>query len=431
MGKSLKEKDQAMIWHPFTQMKTHGDAVPIVKAKGAWLYDEDGNKILDAVASWWVNTHGHSHPYIAEHLAKQAKELEHVIFAGFTHPPAVELAEKLLPRLPENHQKLFFSDNGSTAVEVALKMSFQYWFNQGKPRYKVLALKDSYHGDTFGAMSVSGRTSYSNPFEPNLFDAVYIPSPGNTPEAEVLSAMEKVIEQKEIAAFIIEPLVQGAEGMLMYTPETLDKLIALARKAGALVIADEVMTGFGRTGTFFASDQLKNKPDIICMSKGLTGGTMALGLTSCTNAIYEVFYSNDKLKTFFHGHSFTANPLACRTAIASLELFEQESTMEKIVQISDEHRKFAEVLEKHSSVENVRQCGTILAFDIYKAGEERNYFHSMRDTIYNHFLNKGILLRPLGNTLYILPPYCITKEELQWLYSEVLEFLDIYFGTSS
>lgn len=424
MERSLKERDQENIWHPFTQMKTHGDAVPIVKAKGAWLFDEDGNKILDAVASWWVNVHGHSHPYIAECLAEQAKELEHVIFAGFTHKPAVELSEKLLSKLPPLHKKLFFSDNGSTAVEVALKMSFQYWFNQNKPRYKVLALKDSYHGDTFGAMSVSGRTSYSNPFEPNLFDAVYIPSPGNTPEEEVLAAMDKVLKEEDIAAFIFEPLVQGAEGMLMYSPETLDKLIAKARNKGTLAIADEVMTGFGRTGSFFASDQLQNKPDIICMSKGLTAGTMALGLTSCTNAIYDVFYSNDQLKTFFHGHSFTANPLACRVALASLELFEMENTMAKVQQIAKWHANFAEKLGQMNSVENIRQQGTILAFDIYKAGEERSYFHSMRDEIYNHFLQKGILLRPLGNTLYILPPFCIEKEELDLVYVAVVSFLE-------
>lgn len=423
MKQSLREKDKATIWHPFTQMKTHGDAIPILKAKGAWLFDENGNKIIDAVASWWVNIHGHSHPYIAAELAKQANELEHVIFAGFTHKPAVELAEKLLERLPIKHKKLFFSDNGSTSVEVALKMAFQYWFNQDKPRYKVVALKESYHGDTFGAMSVSGRSSYSDPFAPNLFETAYIPSPGKEAESVVIAAMKALLEKEKPAAFIFEPLVQGAEGMLMYSPETLDKLIALARESGALIIADEVMTGFGRTGTFFASDQLQNKPDIICMSKGLTAGAMALGITSCTDEIYNVFYSSNQLKTFFHGHSFTANPLACRVALASLELFEKENTMQQVAQIAVWHKEFASKLGKFASVENIRQSGTILAFDIFKAGEERSYFHSMRDVIYKHFIDKGILLRPLGNTLYILPPYCISKAELEIVYAEILSFV--------
>lgn len=419
---SLSQRDEAVIWHPFTQMKTAGTAIPIVKGEGAYLIAEDGKRYLDAISSWWVNLHGHSHPYIAERLAKQALQLEHVMFAGFTHPPAVELAERLLGHLPSNLGKIFYSDNGSTAVEVALKMAFQYWHNLQQPKYKVIALEGSYHGDTFGAMSVSTRDEYTHPFVPNLFEVLYIPTPIEGKEEASLQQLSEYLQADDIAAVIFEPLVQGADGMTMYPARSLDKLISMCRDKGLLVIADEVMTGFGRTGKIFASDHLLHKPDIICLSKGLTGGAMALGVTACIDTIYETFYSEDSLKTFFHGHSFTANPLACTAALASLDLLERQETQASILRINARHEAYKEKVEQHPKLKNVRVLGTILAFEL-RTDERDTYFNSIRDYLYQFFIERGILLRPLGNTLYVLPPYCITDADLAKVYSAIDELL--------
>ncbi|RRB11124.1 adenosylmethionine--8-amino-7-oxononanoate transaminase [Larkinella knui] len=420
--KSLGERDQAVIWHPFTQMQTAPLPIPIVRGEGTRLYAEDGTTYIDAVSSWWVNTHGHSHPYIAEKVAQQLQTLEHVIFAGFTHKPAIELAERLLPVLPTNQNKIFYSDNGSTAVEVALKMAFQYWHNTGQPRRKVIALEDAYHGDTFGAMAVSGRSAFTSPFVPFLFDVEYIPTPVPGREQEAVNQLQSLLSD-DVAAFIFEPLIQGAGGMVMYKPEILNQLIGMARSHGALIIADEVMTGFGRTGKLFASHHLSEQPDLMSLSKGLTGGTMALGVTACTKKIYDAFKSEDKHKTLFHGHSFTANPLACTAALASLDLLLSDKTQESIQRISRRHAVFAEHLTQKPGVKNVRQQGTILAFDLDADSQTSSYFNTIRDTAYQFLLDQGVLMRPLGNVLYILPPYCITDEELDTVYAAIERLL--------
>ncbi|MCW3119663.1 MAG: bioA [Chitinophagaceae bacterium] len=392
----------------------------IVRGEGACLYDENGRKYIDAISSWWVNIHGHAHPYIADKVYDQLKKMEHVIFAGFTHEPAVELAEKLLSILPGNQSKIFYSDNGSTAVEVALKMSLQYWNNQGITKNKILAFEHSYHGDTFGAMSVSGRSGFTKPFAGLLFDVIHIPPPVSGLKEESLSALTTAIANAEndIAAFIFEPLVLGAGGMLMYEAGELDELIALCRQKNILIIADEVMTGFGRTGKLFASAQLKNKPDIICLSKGITGGTMPLGATSCIEKIFNGFLSDDKAKTFFHGHSYTANPIACAAALASYDLLVNPVCGNNIKKITESHEGFIERNKANLFLKNIRSTGTILAMDFIN-NEQISYFNSLRDTLYNFFLSKGIILRPLGNTVYVMPPYCITEEELNAVYGAI------------
>ena len=419
---TLPNRDAAVLWHPFTQMHTAPLPIPIVRGEGSLLFDTSGRAYLDMISSWWVNLHGHAHPYIAERVGHQLRTLEHVIFAGFTHEPAVDLAERLLAILPDNQRRVFYSDNGSTAVEVALKMAFQYWHNTGQPRRRVVALEGAYHGDTFGAMSVGGRSAFSAPFAPFLFDVDYLPVPVPGQEAAVLAQAEALFAN-DVAVFIVEPLVQGAGGMVMYEPDVLNTLIQMARKQGTLVIADEVMTGFGRTGKLFASHYLAEKPDLMCLSKGLTGGTMALGVTTCTATIYEAFLSNDKFKTLFHGHSFTANPLACVAALASLDLLLTPETQASIERISTRHLAFAHRLRQHKTVENIRQRGTILAFDLTVAGEDSSYFNSIRDIAYNHLLDRGILMRPLGNVLYFLPPYCTTNEQLDDAYGAVLDLV--------
>lgn len=417
---SLIERDAKVIWHPYTQMKTAQTPIPIVRGEGLYVFDEAGKKYMDAVSSWWVNIHGHSHPHIAKRVSDQLNTLEHVIFAGFTHEPAVELAEKLLKILPGDQSKLFYTDNGSTAVEVALKMAIQYWHNQGKVKNKIIVFENAYHGDTFGSMSVSARSAFTAAFDSLLFDVISIPIPQPGKEKESYQVVETALEKHkdEIAAFIFEPLILGAGGMLMYEPEALDSLLALCKKNNILCIADEVMTGFGRTGKLFACDHLKEEPDIICMSKGITGGTMALGATSCKQKIYDAFLSDDKLKTLFHGHSYTANPIACAASLASYDLLMSEETTSSLSRITGQHSVFAEKLKTLPALENIRQTGTIIAFDI-KHNEGVSYFSSVRDELYNYFLENGIILRPLGNTLYIMPPYCISEQELQMVYAAI------------
>jgi adenosylmethionine-8-amino-7-oxononanoate aminotransferase len=413
----LAERDQAVIWHPFTQMQTAPLPIPIVRGNGSILYGADGREYLDMVSSWWVNIHGHAHPHIAKRVSEQLQTLEHVIFAGFTHQPAVELAERLLGILPPNQSKIFYSDNGSTAVEVALKMAFQYWHNLGRPRTKIVAFENAYHGDTFGAMAVSGRSPFTAPFVPFLFDVIYLPVPTPGQEEAILQQAETLFTE-DVAAFIAEPLVQGAGGMVMYQPEALDKLFRLARNKGALIIADEVMTGFGRTGKLFASDHLTEKPDMMCLSKGLTGGTMALGVTVCAEPIYNAFLSTDKHKTLFHGHSFTANPLACTAALASMDVLLLPETQANIQRVAASHAAFARQLATYPTVENIRQHGTLLAFDL-KVGEQTSYFNNIRDMAYTFLLDRGVLMRPLGNVLYIMPPYCTTDEQLTYTHEQI------------
>lgn len=417
---NLINEDKQYLWHPYTQMQTTPPPLGIVRGEGAYLYDEDGKEYFDAVASWWVNLHGHAHPYIAEKVGEQLRILEHAMFAGFTHPPAVNLARRLLEILPAGQAKVFYSDDGSTAVEVAVKMALQYWYNQQTPRNRVIAFRDAYHGDTFGAMSVSGRSSFTAPFSKLLFEVDFIDVPVQGREEVSKQQLRDLIRQRDgqIAAFIFEPLVQGTAGMIMYEPGPLDELLAICEEHSILTISDEVMTGFGRTGKLFASDHLRHRPDIFCFSKGITGGSMAFGATTCKQEIFDAFLSGDKLKTFFHGHSFTANPLACAASLASMDLLLNAETQENIARIGRQHRDFAAKIAGHPQVKAVRCKGTIFAME-WETGEGTTYFSSRRDELYNFFLDKGIILRPLGNITYIMPPYCSTREQLQYVYDTI------------
>ena len=418
---NLVERDLKVIWHPYTQMKTAQPPVPVVRGEGACLYGPNGEKYIDAVSSWWVNIHGHAHPYIAQKVAEQLSVLEHVIFAGFTHEGAVTLAERLLTLLPGNQQKAFYSDNGSTAIEVAVKMCLQYWHNKGQTRTKILAFNNAYHGDTFGAMAVSGRSAFTAPFDSLLFEVEFI----DLPNEQNIEALQSHISslRSELACFVFEPLVQGSGGMLMYEAGYLNQLMKHCRREGVLLIADEVFTGFGRTGKRFACDHITEQPDVMCFSKGLTGGTMALGLTTCTQDIFDAFLSDDRLKTLFHGHSFTANPVAIAAALASLDLFLADATAQNINRIAGMHANFTDRIKHHPKVRTTRQTGTIWAME-WETGSNTSYFSTLRDKLYQYFLSSGIILRPLGNVIYILPPYCITNDELNYIYSKIEQALD-------
>lgn len=447
MKNSLVKRDKQVIWHPYTPQKYAPDPIPVVKGDGVYLFDADGNSYIDAISSWWVNLHGHAHPYIAKKMYEQAKILQQVIFAGFTHEPAVQLAEKLIQILPGDFSKVFYSDNGSTAVEVGIKMAVQYWWNEQsepgiqnaeyrsnaerKPRNKILALKNSYHGDTFGAMSVSDRGIFTLAFHDKLFEVIFIDPfdlPGIVPNLSknIIHHSPLTVHPDEIACFIYEPLIQGAGGMKMYAAEPLNQLLKTFQEQGIICIADEVMTGFGRTGKLFASEYIQFRPDIICLSKGITGGTMALGVTVCSEKIHNAFISDDKLKTFFHGHSFTANPLACTAALASLHLLQQQECLQNIQRISDQHKEFITKLTTHHSTlttKNHRHLGTILAFEIETNGKDE-YLNNISQTITQKALSKGVFIRPLGNTIYIMPPYCITEIQLQKVYHAIIEILN-------
>ena len=461
---NLTERDKDFIWHPFTQQKNMQPPVAVKNARGSLLFDENGKEYIDAISSWWVNIHGHAHPYIAEKIYQQALQLEHIIFAGFTHEPAVKLAERLIKILPGNFSKIFFSDDGSTSTEVAIKMAVQYWWNEKREssiraragqvvnrqssivkseaaevrdetsnwqqetgnrkletgnRKKILAFNNSYHGDTFGSMSVSDRSVFTLAFHDLLFEVIFI----DVPTEENIASTKKIIDEHahEIAAFIYEPLVQGAGGMKMYSATLMDELLLYIKQKNIICIADEVMTGFGRTGKMFASEYMQTKPDIICLSKGITGGTMALGVTACSEKIYTAFVNDDARKTFFHGHSFTANPVACAAANASLDLFEQENSLQKVNFISEHNIAFAQQLRQLSGIKNVRVLGTVLAFEIIQGNDE--YLNNISSIITTKSLEKGVYIRPLGNTVYIMPPYCITEDELQKAYAVLLELV--------
>ncbi|OGV34787.1 MAG: adenosylmethionine--8-amino-7-oxononanoate transaminase [Lentisphaerae bacterium GWF2_45_14] len=408
------KKDRKYVWHPYTQEK-HSSNIVITGGQGARLFTDNGRILIDAVSSWWVNLHGHANTYIADKIAEQSRKLEHVIFGGFTHAPAVELAERLLRHLPSGQSKIFYSDNGSTSVEIGLKMACQYWFNKEAKRTKIISFNGAYHGDTIGTMSVGARTVFSNPFKPYMFENIFIDAPVSGHENEAVDQLRKAISSEDVIAFIFEPLVQGTAGMVMHSADTLSQMIKICRENNVLTIADEVATGFGRTGKFFASDYLSETADIICLSKGITGGFMALGATSCTEEIYSAFYDDSKMKTFFHGHSYTANPLACSAALASLDIMEDEKTWRDIERISLRHTSFLQDIEKYAPAVSSRQLGTIAVVEI-KTSEETSYFNPARDTLYNFFIENGVILRPLGNVIYILPPYCISDEELDLVY---------------
>ena len=419
---NLTERDRAVIWHPYTPMKLRPNALGIVRGEGVHLYDEHGKAYIDAVSSWWVNLHGHSHPQIAQAIYQQAQTLAHCMFANLTHEPAVQLAERLLAITPGEMRHVFYSDNGSCATEIAIKMALQAFTNRAQPRRTIVALADGYHGDTFGAMSASGRGLFTEPFDDKLFNVTFIPAPTRERAAESLAALQKILANGDVAALIVEPLVQGAAGMQMHDADALSQLFAAAKAAGAYVIADEVMTGFGRTGTLFACNQLSVAPDMICLSKGLTGGTLPMAVTLCTDAVYDAFYSDDVRHALYHGHSYTANPIACAAALASLDLLLTDECAQARAMIADAHRAFADEMTTHAKIENVRTCGTILAMTI-RTSSGSHYLSQERDRIYHYFLNRGVLLRPIGNALYLIPPYCISAAQLQQIYAHIRDFL--------
>jgi adenosylmethionine---8-amino-7-oxononanoate aminotransferase len=412
------------IWHPFTQHAVFPESVFIERAEGAYLFTKSGERIIDAISSWWVNIHGHNHPKIVAAARAQAERLDQVIFAGFTHEPAEVLAAKLIEITPADLTRVFFSDSGSTSVEVALKMAFGYWAHKGRIRRGVVALEHAYHGDTFGAMSVGARGAFNAPYEPFLFDVHRLPFPGKPNEHVTIEAFEKLLrlQAHAIAALIVEPLVLGAAGMMMYAAETLRALHELCRRHGIIFIADEVMTGWGRTGTRFACEQASVTADILCLSKGLTGGFLPMGVTLATEEIYQAFYSTDRAKTFFHSSSFTGNPLACAAACASLQLWDEEPVMQRINRIGREWAALAPRLQRRTDVENVRQTGTILALDVRAA--EAGYLSSVAPKLYRHFIASGVLLRPIGQSIYVLPPYCTSRQDLEFIVQNIESALD-------
>ncbi len=432
MTTSLEERDRQVIWHPYTQHKDLLPPIPVVQGKDSLLFDDKGNAYIDAISSWWVNIHGHGNSYIAQKMYDQARQLEHVIFTGFTHEPAVSLAERLLPLLPGSFSRVFYSDNGSTAVEVAIKMAIQYWGNQSDgavgvdkapgARTKILAFRHSYHGDTFGAMSISERSVFTAPFRDYLFEVVFM----DTPTPENIQQLRTDIRRQgqEIACFIYEPLLQAAGGMRIYSAALLDELLEEAAQQNILCIADEVLTGFGRTGKLFAGEYLRWKADIICLSKGLTGGTMALGVTAATEKIFRTFLSDDKRKTLFHGHSFTANPIACSVSLASLDLLLEEDCLQRIGRLSRRHQAFLDILGGFPIVRNARALGTILAFEINTGRDE--YINAIGPEITRAALQAGIYLRPLGNTVYVMPPYCVTEKEMDQVYDFLVHCIRKY-----
>jgi adenosylmethionine---8-amino-7-oxononanoate aminotransferase len=416
---TLLEKDLAYIWHPFTQAEIEPPPIPLVKSEGIWLYGADGKKYIDAISSWWVNLHGHSHPYIAKKIKEQLDQLNQVIFAGFTHLPAVHLAERLLALLPGNMRRIFYSDNGSTATETAIKMAIQFWFNENPKtqKRKVIGFKGSYHGDTFGAMSAAGKQPFTRPFWNHLFDADFIDPPLPGKEEIALSQISALLSKDEHACFIFEPHILGAGGMIIYSMAGLDRLLQECREHQVLTIADEVMTGFGRTGPLFACENLTEKPDFICLSKGITGGFLPLGATACKEAIYNQFRGNSLQKAFLHGHSYTAGPLSCQSALASLDLLLTSSCSEQRKTISSMHEEFCCRWRGHPKLKRCESLGTILVVE-YRADED-SYFSDLGRALRKRFLDKGIFIRPLGNVLYLMPPYVIDPESLQTIYEEI------------
>lgn len=419
---NLSERDQQYNWHPYTQHKTAQPHIAIAKGEGALLWGENGKEYIDAIASWWVNPYGHSNKFIADAIYRQLTTLEHVLFGGFTHEPAVQVAEKLIPMLPDNQKKLFYSDNGSTAVEIALKVALQFFYNKGDRRTKIIAFENAFHGDTFAAMAASGISFFTEAFKGSLIEVVRIPVPTKGNEKASYAALEQLVKTEEFACFIFEPLVQGAAGMVMYEAAELDKLMVLCQKHQVFTIADEVMTGFGKTGKNFACDYLSEQPDMMCLSKALTGGTIPMAITSFTQTLFDGFYDDDVNKALFHGHTFTANPTGCAAALASMQLLESDVMQQNIQRVHAKHLAFQEKIQQHPRVATTRVLGVIFALEIKTEGAE-SYYGSFRNKLYNFFIDKGVILRPVGNIVYVLPPYIISDEQLEKIYQTIEEAL--------
>lgn len=418
---NLKQRDKKHIWHPLTQHKLHPEAIAITKAKGCVLVDEDGKGYIDAIASWYTCMYGHCNSYITDKVAKQMQQLDQIVFSGFTHEPAIKLSEELVKILPENQNKIFFSDNGSTSVEIGIKMALQYHFNKGEKRHVLLAFEDGFHGDTFGAMSVSGLSVYNGPFQDFFIDVKRIPVPNGKNDLEILSKLEDAVSNNAIAGFVYEPLVQGAAAMKMHKAQGLESILKFCKSHNIITIADEVMTGFGKTGKYFASLHLNTKPDVMCLSKALTGGLLPMAITSCTQDIYEAFYSDDMGKGLFHAHTYSANPLSCTAALASITLLQTQEIQDNIERIIKSHEEFGAHIKTHTKVKSIRQTGVIFALDI---NVEMSRYGDLRDKLLNFFMDNGVFLRPLGNTIYIQAPYVITTNQLQTIYRVIEQALD-------
>ena len=418
---TLSERDKNYIWHPLKQHQTHPESLGIVKAKGCVLTDEFGNEYIDAVSSWYTCMFGHCNDYIIKKVHQQMQQLDQIMFSDFTHPAAVELSEQLMAILPKNQAKIFFNDNGSTAVEAAIKMALQYYFNKGEKRTAFIAFENGFHGDTFGAMSASGLSVYNGPFEDVLINVHRIPVPDGENHQAILKLLEEITSEYKAAAFVYEPIVQGAAGMKIHNTDGLNEILTFLQSKNIITIADEVMTGFGKTGKHFASNYVATKPDIICLSKALTGGMVPMAITSCTQNIYNAFLSHDIAKGFFHCHTYSANPIACAASIASIELLTSEDIQNNIKWISSEHEKFSNKIKQHPKVKSTRHIGVIFALDL-DTNMER--YGSLRDLLLKSFMEKGVFLRPLGNTIYLQVPFVISPEQLNKIYTTIKTVLD-------
>ena len=424
---SWHKRDQDVVWHPYSHSSTADAIYPVITgAKDTLLYTEDGQILIDAISSWWVNLHGHCNAEITAAINTQLQNLDHSIFAGFTHKPAIELAERLLQIVPGQHTKVFYSDNGSTAVEVALKMALQYWhLREARPRrQKIVHLVNSYHGDTFGAMAVGHRSVFTHPFQSLLFRTESIPMPTEDNIDSLKDHLRDLFAERETAAFIFEPGVQGAGGFHMFELPLLDEILKICREFEVLTIADEVLTGFGRTGELFASNNLKNHPDIVCLAKGITGGFLPLAATTCNKLIASAFSSDDSASKFFHGHSYTANPIACAAANASIKLLLSDECQSQRERLTASMRQAVQRFSADRTRHHVRSFGTIFAATIlHEQGSD--YLNPISKDLSQFFYDRGILIRPLGNVLYIMPPYCILKDQLQKVFDTLEEYLDV------
>ena len=417
---TLKERDKKHLWHPLTQHKLHPEAIAITKAKGCVLTDENGNEYIDAIASWYTCMYGHCNEFITNRVSQQMKTLDQVVFSGFTHEPAILLSEELMTILPQNQNKIFFSDNGSTSVEIGIKMALQYHFNKGEKRNVLIAFEDGFHGDTFGAMSVSGLSVYNGPFEDFFLDVKRIPTPNGSNHDAILESLKEIAKSNTIAGFVYEPLVQGAAAMKMHNAEGLELILKFCKANNIITIADEVMTGFGKTGNYFASDYIHTKPDIMCLSKALTAGLLPMAITSCTQDVYDAFYSDDISKGLFHGHTYSANPLACTVAIAGIELLKSKDIQDNIQRVINSHKDFNNRIKNHPKVKSTRQTGIIFALDL---NIEMERYGNLRDKLFSFFMSNGVFLRPLGNTIYILAPYVISEKQLEKVYKTIEDVL--------
>ena len=426
------------LWHPFTNTALDPPPIEIERAEGVWLHARDGRKIIDAVSSWWVNLHGHANPRIAAAIAEQAHKMEHVILAGFTHQPAEELAAGLRKWLAPELTHLFFSDDGSTAVEVALKLAVQHFSNAGRPeKSEIVALEHGYHGDTAGAMSVSDDSPFTEPFRAMRYavhrvHAAYcfrcpVGMKRESCHIECLGKLEKLLEERadQIAGVIVEPLLQAAGGMIVHPVEFLQRVRALCSKHDVLLIADEVLTGFGRTGKMFACDLAAVTPELMCLSKGITGGFLPMGATLCSERVAAAFRSENRLHTFYHGHSYTGNALACAAANASLKIFDDEPVFDRIAAIAKIHAERLTQLKEYAVVGDARQIGTVGAIELRTS--DAGYLSAMRPKLYAFFLERGVLLRPLGNVVYVLPPYVISPQELHRVWDVIVEAVEALF----